>query len=83
MKRLGGGFGGKITRNNILASVCGLAAFITNRYKTFDVIVLYVCLKQILKIMKFIKNVTLIQMGLPFTHQIKINHIVNVLSYSM
>ena len=32
VKRVGGAYGGKITRNNILASACGLAAYLTNRY---------------------------------------------------
>ena len=30
--RLGGGFGGKITNNFLIASACGLAAYVTNRY---------------------------------------------------
>ena len=31
VKRVGGGFGGKITRAQINTSVCGLAAYLTNR----------------------------------------------------
>jgi len=31
VKRLGGGYGGKITRNNIVASACAMAAVITNK----------------------------------------------------
>ena len=30
--RLGGGFGGKILNNCLVASACGLAAYVTNRY---------------------------------------------------
>lgn len=31
VKRLGGAYGGKTTRNNVFAAACGLAAYVTNR----------------------------------------------------
>ena len=43
VKRVGGAYGGKITRNNILASVCGLAAYLTNRYYHHNIRIYYEC----------------------------------------
>jgi len=39
VKRLGGAYGGKITRNSWIAAACGLAAVLTNRSMYFLAIV--------------------------------------------